>query len=123
MGIVITAIAFNTSFKDIALEYMSDIINGNYSSTSEFCELKGITKELFEEYKMIVEENNPSIYKKYLSLFEKNNINRIKSDNNAKNIDEICQEISELIKSGIDIGNGVFRNFDIIDYYRLLYHF
>ena len=89
-----------------------EFINGNYSTKEEFCNLKEIKIEEFDEIIFNISKSNEELYIKYLDYTQK--LNNQKEINNLEKISKIIY----LIKYGV-LENDKLRYFDILDYFTM----
>lgn len=89
-----------------------EFINGNYSTKEEFCSLKEIKIEEFDEIIFNISKSNEELYRKYLDYIQK--LNNQKEINNLEKISKMIY----LIKYGV-LENDKLRYFDILDYFTM----
>lgn len=103
--------------RQITYSNMKDIlkifIEGNFESKKQFCDIYGIEIKQFDLLIELAQEYDLDTYQEYKNLIDKQQNKRYLI------ILEKVKQIICYLKNGIESEKGVFRPFDIIDYYMI----
>lgn len=88
-----------------------DTINGQFSGKQKYCTKNNIEIEYYDRCVEIVRKNNPVLFKKYVTMIQREN---------ERKSNEYVAKINEMMfymENGIPVDDGDNRSFDLLDYF------